>query len=85
MAHADCIACILPLCRYEVKQYADAIDAYQNAEYSSIRSINLLNVVQSAIMFCGIASGLLVCASKLCGIGSRTGWDGWVVPQYAMR
>ncbi|GIL44034.1 hypothetical protein Vafri_1601 [Volvox africanus] len=48
--------------KHESQQYAAAIDAYQGAEYKSISSINLLNVVQSAIMFVGIASGLLVCA-----------------------
>ncbi|GIL87517.1 hypothetical protein Vretimale_1580 [Volvox reticuliferus] len=48
--------------KHESRQYAAAIDAYQAAEFKSISSINLLNVVQSAIMFCGIASGLLVCA-----------------------
>ncbi|GLC47382.1 hypothetical protein PLESTB_001360600 [Pleodorina starrii] len=48
--------------RHESQQYAAAIDAYQLAEFKSMSSINLLNVVQSAIMFCGIASGLLVCA-----------------------
>ncbi|GLI70029.1 hypothetical protein VaNZ11_014765, partial [Volvox africanus] len=48
--------------KHESQQYAAAIDAYQGAEFKSIYSINLLNVVQSAIMFCGIASGLLVCA-----------------------
>lgn len=55
--HAD-------LCRHESKQYDAAIDAYQEAEFQSISSINILNVVQSAIMFGGIASGLLVCAGE---------------------
>jgi ABC-type transport system involved in Fe-S cluster assembly fused permease/ATPase subunit len=47
---------------YESEAYAGAIDAYQRAEFRSISSVNFLNVVQSAIMFCGITSGLLVCA-----------------------
>ncbi|KAG2448115.1 hypothetical protein HYH02_006700 [Chlamydomonas schloesseri] len=49
--------------RYESVEYAKAIDAYQDAEFRSMSSINVLNVTQSAIMFCGIASGLLVCAA----------------------
>ncbi|EFJ49390.1 hypothetical protein VOLCADRAFT_59332 [Volvox carteri f. nagariensis] len=48
--------------KHESQQYASAIAAYQSAEFKSMSSINMLNVVQSAIMFCGIASGLLVCA-----------------------
>ncbi|KAG2430405.1 hypothetical protein HXX76_009930 [Chlamydomonas incerta] len=49
--------------RYESLEYAKAIDAYQDAEFRSMSSINVLNVTQSAIMFCGIASGLIVCAA----------------------
>ncbi|PNW75764.1 hypothetical protein CHLRE_12g561550v5 [Chlamydomonas reinhardtii] len=49
--------------RYESVEYAKAIDAYQDAEFRSMSSINVLNVTQSAIMFIGIASGLLVCAA----------------------
>lgn len=53
--------------RHESSQFAGAIDAYQSAEFKSISSINVLNVVQSAIMFVGIASGLLVCAGGALG------------------
>ncbi|GFR40137.1 hypothetical protein Agub_g693, partial [Astrephomene gubernaculifera] len=48
--------------KHESQCYAASIAAYQSAEFRSLSSINLLNVVQSGIMFAGIASGLLVCA-----------------------
>ncbi|KXZ45248.1 hypothetical protein GPECTOR_56g344 [Gonium pectorale] len=54
--------------KHESNQYSAAIAAYQDAEFRSMSSINLLNVVQSAVMFVGIASGLLVCAG---GVASR--------------
>eukprot|EP00201_Polytomella_parva_P019082 CAMPEP_0175051040 /NCGR_PEP_ID=MMETSP0052_2-20121109/7575_1 /TAXON_ID=51329 ORGANISM="Polytomella parva, Strain SAG 63-3" /NCGR_SAMPLE_ID=MMETSP0052_2 /ASSEMBLY_ACC=CAM_ASM_000194 /LENGTH=815 /DNA_ID=CAMNT_0016315273 /DNA_START=575 /DNA_END=3023 /DNA_ORIENTATION=- len=47
---------------YESHQFSAAIDSYQVAEYKSLYSFNLLNVLQSFVMFAGVASGLLVCA-----------------------
>lgn len=60
----------VPPARHESQQYAAAIDAYQSAEFRSMSSINVLNVVQSAIMFCGISCGLLVCAGGRGGGGA---------------
>ncbi len=47
----------------EQRQFADSIAAYQKAEYAFTASLNLLNVVQSAIMFAGMATGILVCTA----------------------
>ncbi|KAG2483230.1 hypothetical protein HYH03_017887 [Edaphochlamys debaryana] len=60
--------------KHESCQYAAAIAAYQSAEFRSQSSINVLNVVQSAIMFCGISSGLVVCAAGV-SAGSLTVGD----------
>ncbi|GBF99523.1 hypothetical protein Rsub_11957 [Raphidocelis subcapitata] len=47
----------------ETKRYGKAIDDYQTAEYSFSSSLNVLNVMQSAIMFAGISSGMLLCTA----------------------
>ncbi|KAF5841997.1 hypothetical protein DUNSADRAFT_9878 [Dunaliella salina] len=47
---------------HERCQYAKAIDNYQKAEFRSVTSINVLNTVQSTIMWIGVSMGLLVCS-----------------------
>ena len=47
----------------ERNRYGQAIDDYQNAEYSFLYSLNILNVIQSAIMFLGITGGMLACTA----------------------
>jgi len=47
---------------HERSQYARAIDNYQKAEFKSVTSINVLNTVQSTIMWVGVSMGLLVCS-----------------------
>ncbi|KAL6753380.1 mitochondrial half-size ABC transporter [Haematococcus lacustris] len=48
--------------QHEHAAYAAAIADYQSAEFKSQASINLLNSVQSGIMWIGITLGLLVCS-----------------------
>lgn len=42
-------------------RYARAIDAFQAQEYLQLACISLLNVAQSALVFVGLALGLVVC------------------------
>lgn len=47
----------------ERSRYGEAIDDYQTSEYQFLASLNALNVIQSAIMFLGMSSGLLLCTA----------------------
>eukprot|EP00878_Enallax_costatus_P013753 GHUV01014384.1.p1 GENE.GHUV01014384.1~~GHUV01014384.1.p1 ORF type:complete len:619 (+),score=130.70 GHUV01014384.1:1438-3294(+) len=47
----------------EQQKYGEAIDQYQGAEYRFLSSLNVLNVVQSLIMFLGISCGVLACTA----------------------
>ncbi|WIA42366.1 hypothetical protein OEZ86_008373 [Tetradesmus obliquus] len=47
----------------EQEKYGEAIDGYQSAEYRFLSSLNVLNVVQSGIMFVGISSGVMACTA----------------------
>eukprot|EP00798_Chlamydomonas_sp_ICE-L_P028995 gene28995-32187_t len=49
--------------KHEADKFQEAIEEYQVAEYKSSASLNLLNVVQSLIMFGGMSSGLLLCVN----------------------
>jgi ABC-type multidrug transport system fused ATPase/permease subunit len=42
-------------------RYARAIDAFQAQEYLQLACISLLNIAQSALVFVGLALGLVVC------------------------
>ncbi|KAF6263959.1 ABC transporter type 1, transmembrane domain-containing protein, partial [Scenedesmus sp. NREL 46B-D3] len=58
----------------EQQKYGEAIDGYQSAEYRFLSSLNVLNVVQSLIMFVGISAGVLACTagvSRLCSNEDR--------------
>lgn len=48
---------------HEAKQYAGVIADYQGAEFRFLASLNVLNVMQSLVMFMGIASGMLACTA----------------------
>lgn len=39
------------------------------AEYSFLSSLNVLNVMQSAIMFAGISGGMLLCTAGVSRVG----------------
>lgn len=43
----------------------------QHAEYRFLSSLNVLNVVQSGIMFCGISAGVLACTA---GVSRVSAW-----------
>lgn len=45
----------------------------QHAEYRFLSSLNVLNVVQSAIMFCGISAGVLACTAGVAKVRPLTG------------
>ncbi|KAG7668001.1 putative Heavy metal tolerance factor 1 [Nannochloris sp. 'desiccata'] len=45
----------------EERQYAAAIDAYQKVDFKLSASMNALNVAQSAVIFTGMAAGMVVC------------------------
>lgn len=62
----------------EQRRYGEAIDAYQTAEYSFLSSLNVLNVIQSGIMFLGISSGMLACTAGVARVSERRG-GGWIV------
>lgn len=47
---------------HEREQFAGAISDYQGVEYKLLASLCALNVVQSLIIFVGLAAGLTVCA-----------------------
>ena len=47
---------------HEREQFAGAIGDYQGVEYKLLASLCTLNVVQSMIIFVGLAAGLTVCA-----------------------
>jgi ATP-binding cassette subfamily B (MDR/TAP) protein 6 len=58
----------------EARQYAAAIDAYQVVDFKLSASMNLLNVAQSAVIFVGLAAGMVVCTSGVAD-GSLTVGD----------
>ena len=41
----------------------------QSAEYRFLSSLNVLNVVQSGIMFCGISAGVVACTAGVAQVG----------------
>lgn len=45
----------------EKQNYKKAIDEYQKVDFKLIASMNVLNVLQSFIIFAGLISGLLIC------------------------
>ena len=47
---------------HERSQFAVAIGDYQKVEYLLLASLCALNIVQSFIIFIGLAAGLTVCA-----------------------
>lgn len=48
---------------HERTQFALAIGDYQRVEYLLLASLSALNIVQSLIIFVGLAAGLTVCAN----------------------
>lgn len=48
---------------HERTQFAVAIGDYQRVEYLLLASLSALNIVQSLIIFVGLAAGLTVCAN----------------------
>jgi ATP-binding cassette subfamily B (MDR/TAP) protein 6 len=58
----------------EEKQYAAAIDAYQKVDFKLSASMNALNVAQSAVIFTGMAAGMVVCTAGVAD-GSLTVGD----------
>lgn len=48
---------------HERTQFAGAIGDYQRVEYLLLASLSALNIVQSLIIFVGLAAGLTVCAN----------------------
>ncbi|KAK9835927.1 hypothetical protein WJX84_005950 [Apatococcus fuscideae] len=47
----------------ERRQFEGAISAYQGVEYKALASLNILNVIQSSVIFVGVISGLVVCTN----------------------
>ncbi|KAK9864361.1 hypothetical protein WJX84_009107 [Apatococcus fuscideae] len=47
----------------EHRQFEGAITAYQGVEYKALASLNILNVIQSSVIFVGVISGLTVCTN----------------------
>ena len=60
--------------KIEEEQYAAAIDAYQRIDYKLSASMNALNVAQSAVIFIGMAAGMVVCTAGVAD-GSLTVGD----------
>ncbi|XP_060077739.1 ATP-binding cassette sub-family B member 6-like [Ylistrum balloti] len=46
---------------FEKGQYMEAINKYQKAEFVSILSLHLLNLVQNIVIACGMVTGTLLC------------------------
>ncbi|KAI8822059.1 P-loop containing nucleoside triphosphate hydrolase protein [Fimicolochytrium jonesii] len=49
----------------EVKAYDEAIRKYQDADYKSSASLNILNSAQNVVITLGLLSGLLMCAKRV--------------------
>ena len=47
----------------ERRQFEKAITDYQTVEFKALASLNILNVIQSSVIFCGVISGLVVCTN----------------------
>lgn len=47
--------------RLEKNNYRHAIDEYQKIDFKLIASMNVLNVLQSFVIFAGLISGLIIC------------------------
>ena len=47
----------------ERRQFESAITAYQAVEFKALASLNILNVIQSSVIFVGVISGLIVCTN----------------------
>lgn len=60
--------------KLESRQYGDAIDAYQVVDYKLSASMNALNIAQSAVIFVGLAAGMVVCTAGIAD-GSLTVGD----------
>ncbi len=60
--------------KLEERQYAAAIDAYQKVDFKLSASMNALNVAQSAVIFTGMAAGMVVCTAGIAD-GSLTVGD----------
>lgn len=60
--------------KIEEEQYAAAIDAYQRVDFKLGASMNALNVAQSAVIFTGMAAGMVVCTAGVAD-GSLTVGD----------
>ncbi|KAJ1673988.1 ATP-binding cassette-type vacuolar membrane transporter Hmt1, partial [Spiromyces aspiralis] len=50
---------------FEIKEYADAVDNYQYAEWKSNLTMNVLNIVQTFTIQAGLAIGALLCARRV--------------------
>lgn len=48
--------------QFEVDKYRDAILKYQQEEFKSVLTLNILNTVQNVIISCGLMAGSLFCA-----------------------
>ena len=55
------------------KNKKKAIADYQAAEYAFSASLNLLNTVQSAIMFAGVGGGMLLVTASVAAGGASVG------------
>ncbi|KAJ1915382.1 ATP-binding cassette-type vacuolar membrane transporter Hmt1 [Mycoemilia scoparia] len=51
--------------KFEGDEYAEAVDKYQEAEWKSTSTMNVLNVVQTFIIQVGLALGALLCAKRV--------------------
>ncbi|KAK9816458.1 hypothetical protein WJX72_000550 [[Myrmecia] bisecta] len=58
----------------ERDNFAAAIQQYQKVEYKLLATLNILNVLQSAVIFTGMISGLIVCCKGVAN-GSLTVGD----------
>ncbi|KAG9298941.1 hypothetical protein G9A89_015963 [Geosiphon pyriformis] len=59
---------------FEVKQYGNAILAFQKADRKSTMSLYILNTTQNIIIQCGLVAGCLLCAKRITN-GEMTGGD----------
>lgn len=48
--------------KYEVDAYREVIQKYQKAEFQSILTLNMLNIIQNVIICGGLLAGSLLCA-----------------------
>ncbi|KAK9811422.1 hypothetical protein WJX72_003723 [[Myrmecia] bisecta] len=60
--------------RLELRGYGQTIDRYQREEYLQMAVLNALNILQSCVIFGGLAAGLAVCVHGI-AVGSLTVGD----------